>query len=298
LIPFIEFQYFEPSSIEEASVFLSEHKQAKVLAGGTDLLAVMREREMDCEYVVNIKKIPGLSYIAPDAGALKIGALTTISAMERSNAVKERYTTIYDSAQTFGTVPVRNMATLGGNICRASRLSDMVPPLLVLDSEVKIVGLRNEKRVRLEDFFKGPGITILKRGEILTEVWVPPLRPHTGTAFMKMMRTEQDCSKVSAAVAITVKGTRENQVCEDVKIAIGAVAPTPPLRYIANLRKAEDLLRGRELTNTVIAEAAAVAAEQIAPKTDIRSTAEYRKELTEVLVRRIVKKGVERAKLS
>ena len=145
---------------------------AKVLAGGTDLLPMMKQRAITPGSIVNIKNITELAYIREDADGLKIGAMTTIADIKESDIIKQKCVSLYEAARKFGTPVVRNMATMGGNICRSSPSADTVPPLMVFDAEVKLVGPKGERGLLLEDFFTGPGENVLKQ-ELLTEIIIP-----------------------------------------------------------------------------------------------------------------------------
>ncbi|MCK4721855.1 MAG: FAD binding domain-containing protein, partial [Dehalococcoidia bacterium] len=158
------FEYFEPVTVEEALSLLEKYgEKAKVLAGGTDLVVVMREREIRPQYVINIGRIAGLSYINLDGGSgPKIGALTTISEIEHSPVLGSRYRIISQAASKLANIAIRNMATIGGNLCNAAPSADMAPPLLALKAAVKLAGTAGERVVPLEGFFISPGLTTLK----------------------------------------------------------------------------------------------------------------------------------------
>jgi len=217
------FEYFAPSNLTEASSLLAEYGgNAEILAGGTDVLPSMKRRKRTPKYLINIKKIPGLDYINynPEEG-LRIGALTTIRTVEKSKDIQKNYTLIYESACIFATPQVRNMATVGGNVCRASSSADMTLPLLTLGSVVKIACPNGERKLPLDEFFVGPGESVLKFGEILTEIHIPSLPKKTGTAFLKIKRTSEDLAQFNAAGVLTINDNR----CEEVRIGLGAVAP-------------------------------------------------------------------------
>lgn len=280
-----EFRYFSPKTVSEAVSILSElDGKAKVLAGGTDLLPVMKQRLATPDSVVNIKNIPGLAYIREDAEGLKIGAMTTIADIKESDLVKRKCLSLHEAATKFGTPLVRNMATIGGNICRSAPSADMVPPLLVFSAEVKLVGAKGERKVLLEDFFTGPGKNVLKQ-ELLTEVIIPKERGKYGSAFEKIKRGSADLAKLNCAVKITVSCG----VCDDIRIALGVVADRP-----IRAKKAEQAIRGKSISDNVIEGAAQKVTEDISPRTSARSSAWYRTEVSKVLVRRLIKLATER----
>lgn len=282
-----EFGYFSPHTVATAVAILKDlDGEAEVLAGGTDLLPLMKIRIMIPKYIINIKDIVGLNYIREESNVLKIGALTTISTIRESDLIRRKCLSVYEAAKRFATPQVRNMATVGGNICRSSPAADMIPPLMTFDAEVKLVGPKGERRVLLEKFFTGAGENILNR-EILSEVVIPIPEGTYGTAFEKLTRTSVDLAKLSCAVKITTSDNR----CDDIRITLGAVASTP-----VRARKAEQVIKGKKITDESIMRSAQAVAEEIAPITDVRSTANYRKQVSEVLARRLIKLAAERAK--
>jgi CO/xanthine dehydrogenase FAD-binding subunit len=191
---------------------LAQYKEeANLIAGGTDLLVRMKERTKKPKYVINIKPILALDFVKWDENeGLTIGALTSVSTILNSDVIKEKCFALHEAAESFGTTQVRNMATIGGNICRSSPSADLVPPLLALDAQVKLVGAKGERVVPLEGFFRGPGENMLAN-EILTEIRVPPQKDSYGTAFRKLGRSSEDLAKVNCAVRIVVA----NGKCEE-----------------------------------------------------------------------------------
>jgi len=281
-----EFNYLIPQTVAEAASLLAGHKkEAKIIAGGTDLLVMMKERTITPKYVINIKSISAVDFVKWDEKeGLSIGALTMVSTIANADVIKEKCFSLYEAAESFGTTQVRNMATIGGNICRSSPSADLVPPLLAFDAEVKLVGVGGERVVPLESFFLGPGENVLKN-EILTEIRVPPPKGLYGTAFKKLGRSSEDLAKANCAVRIAVTDGK----CEDVRIALGAVAPTP-----IRAKKAEQALKGKKINAKAIDEAAAKVAEDIAPITDVRSNVEYRTYVSQILVKRLINKAIKR----
>jgi carbon-monoxide dehydrogenase medium subunit len=275
------FEYFEPSSLEEALSLTAKYgEQARILAGGTDLTVLMMRRKINPNFVINISKVKGLDFLkwSKDTG-LKMGALCSLRSLEKSNEVRENYPLLYNAIRLLGSVQIRNMATIGGNLCNASPAADTAPPLLALDAQVKLAGKDGARTVPLDGFFIGPGRTVLKQGEILTEVDVKILPTHTASAFAKMGRTPTDISKVSAAVVLT---SRRNK-CEDVRIALGAVAATP-----FRAKRAEKMLLGKEISDDTLEATSLAAADEAKPITDVRSTARWRKGAIKYLVRTLL----------
>ena len=283
------FDLFEPETHEEAAQILSSYGvKAKVLAGGIDLLSKMSRWQIKPEYVVSIRKISGLDYIESNGGSrLSIGALTTLRSVELSSTIQKNWTILYEVSHQIASIQVKTMGTVVGNLCVATPASDIAPVLFVLGAELKIAGPASEKTVPIEDFFIGVDQTILQPDEIVTEISVPRLPVRTGGAFLKLAHTAACIAKINVAATVTVA----NGTCKEAKIALGAVAPT-----IMRARKAEETLKGKKLEQKIIREAAEIAAEEAKPITDLRSTAEYRKEMVAVLVRRAAEKALERAK--
>jgi carbon-monoxide dehydrogenase medium subunit len=279
------FGYFSPCEISEAVLLLEKlGDKARVLAGGTDLIHTMRLRQIMPEYLISIKGIVDLNYLKDNTG-LEMGTLTRISTIKESEIIKEKYISLYEATEWFGSPQIRNMATVGGNICRSSPSSDFIPPLMALGAVLRLVGPRGGRDVLLEEFLLGSGKNILDQ-EILTSIFVPIKGKNSGAAFKKLMRSSQDLAKVSVAVSIVVEGGR----CRDIRIVLGAVADK-----VFRAKKAESILRGEQITERTIKEVAQKAAMEAQPITDVRSTAEYRSHVIKVLVDRLVRLSVERA---
>jgi carbon-monoxide dehydrogenase medium subunit len=276
-----EFEYLLPKTFEEAISLTSKHgRDAKVLAGGTDLLVLLSKRKLMPKYVINISRIRGLGFLEYDEKTgLRMGAMCTLRAIETSVDVKENYPVLVDAVKAMASVQIRNMASIGGNLCNASPAADTVPPLLVLNAQVKIAGSNGERSVPLDGFFLGPGKTVIQPGEMLTEINLPNLPSGTAAAFVKIGRTPTDISKVSVAVLLTMK----DEICQEVRIALGSVGPTP-----MRARRAEDVLRGKHVTDELIQRTAFTASEEAKPITDIRSTAAWRKQVTGHLVKSLL----------
>ncbi len=287
-----DFEYFEPRTIEQAISLLKEYKEkAKVVAGGTDLIVQMKLKEITPQYLVNLKTIPHLDYIDyhPKEG-LRIGALTTLHALEISSVINERFPILGQAAHTIGSVQIRNLGTLGGNLCHAAPSADTAPALMGLGARVGMISSQGERTIALEDFFTGPGKTVLQSDEILTEIQIPNPPPHTGGIYIKhSVRSAMDLAIVGVAVVITLDPP--NRVCRDVKITLGAVAPTP-----IRAHQAEGILRGKTAEDRLVEEAAQMASQQTRSISDIRGSAEYRREMVKVLTGRAVRRALELAR--
>jgi carbon-monoxide dehydrogenase medium subunit len=281
------FEYHEPTSLEEASRLLVRYgEDASLLAGGTDLLVEIREHIRWPKHVVNVKKIPGLAALAyDDRNGLRFGALVTAREIETSPVVRAKYPGLAQAARELGSIQVRHRATVVGNICRASPSADTLPPLIADGATVRIHGPSGERTIALETFFTGPGKTVLAPGELVTEVAVPAPAPRTGKHYLKHGRRKaMELATVGVAVALTL----ERELCSEVRIVLGAVAPTP-----IRARAAEDALRGRPLAGAAIGAAARIAMGECRPVSNVRASAEYRREMVGVLTARAIERAKE-----
>lgn len=286
-----DFEYFEPETISDVITFLAKHgKDTKLIAGGTDLLVDMKKGRIKSKFLVNLMKIPDLSYITEDGGGLRIGATTTFREIEESKLIKEKYPLLFEAAQAMGTVQIRNMATIGGNICNALPSADIPPALVALDAKAKIVGQSGERFLPLEEFFMGIRKTTLESDELFTEVHVqsPPAR--SGTAFLKISRTASDLATLNVAVRVTLEN---NWACKEARVVVGGgVGPT-----LIRSRRAETLLEGKILEESLIEKTTRAASEELKPRpTSIRASPFYKIEVSKVLVKRALMKALDRAK--
>jgi carbon-monoxide dehydrogenase medium subunit len=289
----MRFDYFEPTSLDEASGLLREGKGARrPLAGGTDIVIQLRRRVARTEGLVNLKRIPELTGWTCEPGrGLRLGACTPMRDLETSAAVGERFPSIREALQVVGSLQLRNIASVGGNLCNASPSADTAPPLMALGAAASLWSDESRREtVSVENFFEGPGASVLGAGGLLLAVEVPEPEPLTGDAFERFTpRSAMDIAIASAAAAVTLDAA--GQRVRAVRIALGAVAPTP----IRALR-AEDLVREKEPMPKLLEWAGAAAMEECRPIDDIRGTAAYRKELIRILVQRVLRQAVERAR--
>ncbi len=272
--------YFEPKTVGEALSVLAKHgAEAKVIAGGTDVMVDIKFKE-EPGGLVNIKKIPGLSGITENGNGLRIGALTTIREIETSALVREKLPVLWQAAHQFASLQVRNTATIGGNIGRASPSGETLAPLLVLDAKAKVAYADGEKSEPFSAFFQGPGKTSMGAKGLLTEIEIPyPAAGSKGVYLKHAVRGAMDIAMVGVAVMITPDAGKNN--IQDVRIGLGAVAPTP-----VRALKTEALLRGKPLGPVLLKEAAILAASEASPISDQRSSAENRRWIVEALTRR------------
>ena len=283
------FEYFEPSTVSEATSLLAKYKEeVRIIAGGTDLLVEMKQERISPKYIINIKTIPGLDYINYDSKkGLRIGALTTIRALEKSTELRRRYPVISQVASQFGNIPVRNVATLGGNLCNAVPSADTAPALIGLSARAKMVRTNGERIIPLENFFTGSGSTALKTGEMLVEIQVPVPPANTKGVYLKYaIRGKSDLPVVGIAVVVTLEP--KDKVCKDIKIVLGNVAPTP-----MRARSAEEIIRGKRIDEAVINSCAQAASDEAHPRPgSIRASAEYKKAMVKVFTKQAITEAV------
>jgi carbon-monoxide dehydrogenase medium subunit len=282
----MRFDYLEPEGIEEALALLGKYsRKSKIIAGGTDLMLQVRYKQIKPEYVVDITRIPGLDYIAfDDQQGLRLGALTTIRALETSVELQKKYPIISQAASQLGSVAIRNVATVGGNLCNALPSAETSQALVALSAQVRIIGPGGERTLPLEGFFAGVGKTLLQPEEILLEILIPPLAPHTSGAYIKHSpRGPIDLAIVNITVLMTMEP--DHKVCRDAKIVLGAVSPTP-----LRARKAENVLKGNRVDGALIDRAAQVASDEAHPRHgSIRGSFEYKKEMVRALTGRAIR---------
>jgi aerobic carbon-monoxide dehydrogenase medium subunit len=282
----MRFEYLEPESIKEALALLSQYRgKSKILAGGTDLMLQVRNRAIKPEYVVDITRIPGLDYITfDDQQGLNLGALTTIRALETSVELQRKYPILSQAASQLGSVAIRNVATVGGNLCNALPSAETSQALVALSARARVVSPRGERTEDLETFFTGVGKTLLQPDEILLEILVPEPAPYTAGIYIKHSpRGPIDLAIVNITVLMTMEP--DQKVCRDARIVLGAVSPTP-----LRARTAEGVLKGKRLNGALIDRAAQVASDEARPRHgSIRGSFEYKKEMVRVLTGRAIR---------
>lgn len=272
----IDTMYSAPTDVGEATKLLAKHREkATILAGGTDIVPKLNYYELRPEILIYIGGL-GLDYIKQDDGKLIIGAATPISRLVANDLVAERAEVIAQAAREFGCASLRTTATIGGNLGNASPAADLATPLLVLDAELLLASTRGERTVAIQDFFTGPGETGLEPDELIFEVSVPSVQGRS--VFLKLGRRKaMTLSVVNVAVRLEMDG----ETCSDARIALGSMAPTP-----LRCTKAEALIKGKVLDNSLIEECAAEAVAACDPIDDQRATAWYRRKAGAALVAR------------
>jgi len=277
------FQYYRPDNIQELLEFVNKvGARGKILAGGTDLISGVRAGKITLpENVIDINRA-GLNSIDYSGGVVNVGAAAKLSDISASNIVTTRIPILAAAISEMGSTQVRNMGTIGGNLCNASPAADTAPPLLVLDSKLHIMGAGGEKVVSVHEFFLGPGKNLLSPKEVLTRIEVPMQPLDAKCAFVKLGRRKSlTLSTVCVAAIVRTK----NGTFEDARIALGAVAPTP-----LRIRKAEESIKGKRVCEESIDEASTIVRNEVKPITDVRASEEYRREMSYELTKKTLSK--------
>jgi CO/xanthine dehydrogenase FAD-binding subunit len=287
-----DFEYLPATTVEEALDLLSQYKDDdyRIIAGGQSLNTAMKHRLIAPEYIIDIKGISELDYITFDEkDGLKIGALATHRSLEKSPVVQEKYSVLAEMEGNVASVETKNWGTVVGDLCNADPAVDPAPPLIALGAKITIASKDETRNVDAEafavDFFE----TSVQPGEMATEIQIPALPPYSGVCFAKYSQIQGDYALASAAVLITLDDKKET--CVNARIGLGGVGTTP-IRAI----KAEEILKGKMVTDELIEEAARVASEETSPISGIEASAEYKKELAGTLVKRVGKEALARAR--
>lgn len=305
----LHYDYHKPQTIKEAIDLMASYGgEAEYVAGGTDVMVLIGQKKLAPRALISLRNVKDLKR---RDGAV-IGAGVTHRELQKDTFIAERCSALYDAVCNLGSTQIRNVATIGGNICTAAPSADTACPLLVLDAKAILTGKAGEREVPIDEFFAGPGKTMLAKGEILKEFRIPQFGESTGSAYIKhTRRAAMDLPIIGVAAMITLDrndvkcrdvlcttepisklmGYFEDEKlrCENVRIAMGVVAPRP-----IRAKKAEAALKGKVLSEKLIAEVAEIAQSEASPRDSIRGEAWYRSEMIKVLVRRAIMKAVER----
>lgn len=282
------FDYIEPSSVQEASKFMVEHpEEARIYAGGTSLLLLMKQGIVRPSYLVNIKKIPKLRYIENSNSTIRIGSLTTHHDLEVSPIISRFLPAITEVEPQVANIRVRSTGTLGGNLGFAEPLTDLPQILIALDARVKVADQDSQRVFPVEQLFAGYYETTLKPHELITEVQVDCMPPHFGLVYK---RFSVGSDKPAVGCAIGVRLDERTGRCVDARCVLGCVAPTP-----LRVREAEDVLKGKPFRAELAEEAGRIASRACSPLSDLRGSEEYKRTIVGVLVRRSVGEAFQRA---
>jgi len=284
-----KFDYFAPTSIEEAVNLLNKKGEtSRVVAGGTDLLIKMRHGLLKPRTLIGLKKIEALNGISYNRQqGLIIGAMSLLSDVANHPVIRKNYPAVAYAASNTANVQIRNMGTVAGNLCNAAPSAENAPVLIAMDAQVTLVGPDGERSIPLDHFFKGPGLTVMSPDEIMTSIRVPTPPPKSGTSYQHISaRGKVDISAVGIGVLVTI----DNNKCTRARIVMGAVAPVP-----MHATKAEKLLEGKKLTEKLMEQAGALASKEAKPISDVRASADYRKKMVTVLTKRALAEARKRA---
>ncbi len=288
-----KFNYLVPKNLDEAiSLHESYGDRAKYIAGGTDVLVKVKEGKLAPDYLISLKHILGQDrpFLNHETGELFIGAFITHRAIEKSSIVQLNYPILHDAIKNIGSVQIRNVATIGGNLVNAVPSADGAIPLIALGGKAHIYGTKGHRSIELGRFFLGPGQCDLASGEILLEIIIPPLLPRSGGAYIKHGRREaMELPMLGVGVLLSME--EDMQTCARARICLGVAAPTP-LRCL----QAENYLTGKAVDEKSLTEAGRLAGEESKVRDSIRGLAWYRREMVGVLVKRMGLKALERAK--
>jgi carbon-monoxide dehydrogenase medium subunit len=284
-----KFDYFAPNTLEAALSLLKETGEgARLFAGGTDVMVKMNHGLLKPKALIALYGIEELNGISFDAKkGLNIGATARLAEVASHPDVLKHYPALAHAILSMANVEVRNMGTVAGNLCNAAPSADTAPPLMTMGAEVTLASLKGERRLPLDQFFKGPGLTAMDHGEIMTSIHVPVPPPKSGASYK---RISCRCGVDIAAVGVGVMAVFNGKGCKEAGIVLGAVAPVP-LRAV----KTEGLMQGKKWTQELIEQGGDQAAEEARPITDVRATAEWRKRMVAVLTRRALEEAHERA---
>jgi carbon-monoxide dehydrogenase medium subunit len=282
------FEYDAPSTLGEAISLLQQYgEDAKILSGGHSLLPMMKFRFASPERVIDINGIPGLSYIKEENGVLKIGALTREAEIEHAELLKKKFPIFGDVTKLIADPQVRNRGTVGGNLAHGDAANDHPAVMLALRATVIATGPGGQRSIPIDDFFKGIFTTDLQQAEILTEIQIPVAPKGTGNAYHKLERKVGDYATAGVAVQLTIN---DKGICTAIGIGLTNVNPTP-----LRAERSEQLLLNKPLTDENIAAAAQMASEDCSPSEDLRGSEEYKRAMVAVLMKRMIKKAIERA---
>jgi len=284
-----QFEYHAPKSLDEAVDLLEKLGDgAHVLAGGTDLIPHMKQRKVEAKHVVNIKGIPELACIKETPDGIHIGALTKLRSIELSPLINEKTPLLSEAARSVGSIQIRNLGTIGGNICNASPSADMATPLMAMDAKAHVYSKDGAKEYPITEFFHGRSEVMLERGELVTGFTVPLLPEGAGSAFEKIGWTTMDIATVNVAAVVTLKDGK----IDHCSIALGACSPAP-----IRVALAEEALKGKEPNAEAMDKAVEFVAACVEPRERWRrAPPEYRRRTSQALAMDAVARAVEAAR--
>ena len=282
------FEYVEPKDLNETCQFLSQNEGAKVLAGGASLVVLLKNNLISPSHLVNLKTIPGLDTIEwDDQEGLRIGPLNRHRDILSSPLIQKHYPILAEAASRIATPPIRNMGTIGGNLCHAEPSADFPPALIALGAKLKLISSKGERVVPIEKFFVDFYETILSENEILVEIQIPPLSSRSAGTYIKLDKITNSIAIVGVASLISLD---EKGICTFAGLGLGGVASTP-----LQVDKAKEILTGKKIEETHIDQVAKEAQAISNPITNVYASTEYRKEMVYVLTKKALKESLKRA---
>ncbi len=281
------YEYYQPQSLDEAFGLMEKYEgRARYVAGGTDAMIRVKQKIWQPDALISLRWIGELSGIKKTGNSLQLGSMTLWREIETDPLVASHCSALAEVAPMVANPQIRNMATVGGNLCNAAPSADGAPPLMVMEAVLTVAGPYGEREVPISDFFQGPGQHCMQPDEVLTAIVIPEMPVHTGMAFLKSGRVTQDIAVANVAVYIQM----EDGVCKKCRVAAGAVGPVP-----MELQGVEAFMEGKEITPDLLLEIQDKAAGEVTPITDVRSTENYRRTITGVMVKRALEQAIERA---
>jgi len=286
-----KFEYHDPSTLDEACQIMAELKEkARPLAGGTDLLVNMRRGAVSPENVVSLGRIEELKGVNPSNGQLRLGACLTAAEIGQSREVNDLINPLGIGANSLGSPLIRNLATIGGNLVTARPAADLPPPLMAYGASVVLKNSSGKRTISLDNFFRGPGQTVMEPDELLTEIIIEKPPPYSGGDYIKLgARKTLVTSIVNVAAFLSLDG-RDGTITS-ARVVLGAVAPVP-----MRTTSSEQVLLGEKPTDALFLRAGEAAAGDSKPIDDFRGSAEYRRAMVEVLTRRALNMALSKAK--
>ena len=282
------FEYLRPKSVPEAVAMLQQHgDNAKILSGGQSLIPMMKLRLARPSHLIDINRIPGLSYIKEEGGFLKIGGLTREAELESSELVRSKYSLLLDTTKVIADPQVRNLATVGGNLAHGDPANDHPATMIALGAQVVATGPKGERVIAIDDFFVSLFTTSLAPDELLTEIRIPAPGLRSGGAYFKLERKVGDFATAAVAIQLTLD---DKGAVAKIGIGLTNAGPTP-----LRAKKAEGALQSKKPDQAAIEQAGKLAAEESQPSSDLRGPAEYKKGLIKELTKRALTKALERA---
>ena len=281
------FDYYRPESLKDAFALMEKLRgKARYIAGGTDIIIQIKQDVIRPVALISLRGIEALRGITHNGG-LSLGGMTLLRDMERDPAIVRDFPALAQSVYALANPQVRNVATVGGNLCNSAPSADCAPPLIVTGATVIIEGPGGRREVSIDEFFRGPGENCMGPTEVLKEIKIPEKEPGTGMAFLKTGRVAQDIAIVNAAACLVMDG----KICRGCRLAIGAVAPVP-----LRLKNVEKVIEGEEIGPDLLGRVGKLVEQEVSPITDVRSTEEYRRTMSGVLIKRAIKQALRNVK--